>query len=390
MNTYRAAIRAGRGTRPFLTIAVIVFLASACSVDRSRISDPVPPASLGVHVTPRGGPDLDPLWIEAYQSVEQGAFAAAQFDVGWGEVEPYLGVIDWSPVEAHAVQARQRGIPLSCVLTLIDNQLGQEFFPNLPLDLMGRPWDDGSMRIRLAFFARALEERLRPQLAYLWLGREVDAYFEDNLGEIRPFLRLVAECRDSLAVTAPCVKVGVILSFGEAVEEGRLAICDSLASGLDWIGLTVYGRDENYVQTLDPQGTILRAREALDHFASKRVVLSEVGFPGRPGSEEDQDAFARSLITLLRERPQQLQGAFWYCLHDWSPPAARAEARRKYLGEPVREENYRLQLLRLGLIDGSGVAKPAWRTLRDRNRSVAQEVPSRQEVGIAPLGRIVQ
>lgn len=366
-------------SRSCLMVLCLLFLIG-CSGEDDDSPEPAR-APLGVAVTPLA-PGTDPSLAQSYLVTEQAGFQAAQIELEWGNVERYLGVADWSSIEVHAIQARQHGFPVSCELLLIDNQAGPQIPGRLPFDLEGQTWRDESFRIRFTYFARELANRFRPQMTYLWLGREVDAYFAQNVGDIESFRRFLQDCRDSLAVTAPEVKVGTILAYGEARLDGRLALCDSIVRDEHRVGLTVYGRDLEYRQVLGPAETADLIREAVARFPSRRVVLCEVGYPsaGEAGALS-QDAFAGELTAILEEPPAPLEAAFWYALHDWYPPPARVWAHRRLAGEDVREEGYRQQLTSLGLQSIVGVPRPAYHTLRRWNL---------REAGVAKHERIVR
>jgi hypothetical protein len=371
-----------RHSRPLLW-AVPLLCGMACAGGDHGNPPPLRSAFLGVQVTPEGGSGIDPSLVASYQEVIQGGFPAVQFEFDWGTVERYLGVQDWTSIEIQAIQARRTGVSVSCEVLLIDNQAGPQVPGRLPLDLEGRLYDDGGVRVRLVYFVRELARRLRPQLAYIWLGRDVDVYFRENPNELPSFLDLVRLCQDSLAVDVPEVRIGTIINYGEARQGGRLPLCRTIAGGVEWLGLNVYGRDRNYRQVLGPDSTVQLLGEAVRYFAPKPVILCELGYPGDESGRSGQEAFAAGLTRFLANPPPNLNGAFWYCLHDWRAPDALALARLKYFGEPDREQGYAAQLVCLGARSLNGVAKPAWSVLAQWNRA-------RAEVAVAQGKRIVR
>ncbi len=343
-------------------------------------------AFLGVETTPRGLPGTDPDLHEAYLVVHQGGFPISQFAVEWGEVEPAQGIREWRPVDAHGNGAAvQQGIKLSAELLLIDNQVPGR----LPGDLAGAAWDDPRVEQRAVIIVRQLAARLSPNLRYIWMGREVDAYFRQNRTELAPFGRLLAVCRDSLAVSDPGVLLGTILSYSEMAQTQSLELADSLAPAVDRLGLTVYGRDAEYAQTLTPAATLAQMTAAAARFADARVVFCEVGYPGSP-SQEEQQTFAGLLTGWLGGPPANVDGAVWYCLYDWAYEPAVARAHHLYAGED-RESRYANQLQALGLHEATGPGRLAWSVVRAWNTGSVQDAPDGgPQVGLASPDRIVR
>lgn len=346
-------------------VALPAFLILAASCTDSDPTDPVyDPAFLGIVVNHRDGPGTDPNLAETYSTVKRGGFACAQFSVEWGDVEPYAGARNWAKTEHHAYQARIRGLPLITKVLLMDGEVRGAF----PTDLTAQGWDDPTLRARLAMFLRDTDTHLEPGNTAFWLGREVDAYFARNRGELADFIGLLGDIRDSLRAWGIDTPVGVTVSYRESVLDGRLDIADMLAPHVDLLGLSVYGRDPDYAQILTPAETVDLIREAVSRFSGVRVVIAETGYPGDLESGAPQEEFARLLTRYLAARPANLAGAIWFCLHDWHRLLAEPEARRRHPDEPQLQAGYARQLRSLGVREVSGVPRPAWYLMQDWNR----------------------
>lgn len=311
-------------------------------------------AFLGVFANAQGVPGADPLLTKAYADVRQGGFALAQFRLDWGETEARLGVYDWSELDLHELRTRgdqvERTIPLSVEILLIDNQIRG----SLPDDLRGQWLDGVNFRVRFARFASDVARRARGRLAYLWIGREVDVYLAAHPEEVQPFLALVQTCRDSLRAVDPGLLVGTSFAYAEAREGGWLGVVDPLLPALDRVGLTIFGRNRNYVQTLDPDETLALVREGVEAFADRRVVVLATGYPRGASPTDPQETFARGLTAYLDDPPENLDGVIWDPLYDYAPEVAAQIADRLYGGEPDRSAAYQEQLRSLGIKDVGG------------------------------------
>ncbi len=366
--------------RMFCAAVSTAALILAASCTESDQTDPVhDPAFLGIVVNHRDGPGTDRNLSETYSTVNRGGFSCAQFGVEWGDVEPYAGARNWAETEHHAYQGRVRGLPLITQVLLMDKEVRGA----LPTDLTDRHWDDPTLQARLAMFLRDLDAHLQPGNTVFWLGREVDAYFAGNRGELAGFIGLLEEVRGRLRSFGVDTPVGVTISYRESVLGGRLDIADSLAGHVDLLGLSVYGRDPDYSLVLSPVETVDLVREAVGRFSGVRVVIAETGYPGDVESGVPQEEFARLLTRYLAARPANLLGAIWFCLHDWHLLLAEPESRRRHPDEPLMQAAYARRLRSLGVREVNGVARPAWYHLQAWNRGTAISA-------VATRGHIVQ
>jgi hypothetical protein len=341
-----------------------------CSNKAASTPQPVA-VPLGVQVTGRGAPGIDPAWVEAYEQVQEGAFAFAQFPIEWGEVESAGGTLDWTPVDPHRAQAIYQRVAVSVEVLLVDRQIRGR----LPADLDGdrfSTWDDPRLEQRLVRFLRMLEVHLRQaRLLYLWLGRDVDGYLARHREELPAYARLLSSCRDSLAADGLSVRVGAILSYGDALDAGALGIGDTLAVPGGPLGLTVYGCNREFTQVVDPAGTMQRIAAALARFPGTKIVLCEIGYPAAE-TDGPQQEFATRLTALLSDPPANLEAACWFCLNDWHVDKGRAEAARLFPEDPARQAAYVGHLGSIGLRHLNGVPKAAWWHLQGWNRSRAE------------------
>lgn len=340
-----------------------LLLASACGKDSTAPRVPPTPAAFGVAVNRRGS---EPLLAEAYAEVNQGGFRLTAASASWGDLESRAGQEHWEILDRHFREAREDSVALSVTILLIDNQA----VGALPDD-RGPVWiEDALFRQRVCRLAQRAVTRFPGVVHYLWIGREVDAYFANNVGEVADFVSLVDACQDSVARVAPQVRVGTTVSYGEALATGRLALLDQLAEAGTVFGLSVYGRDLANAQALDPEGTVARIREAVDRFPNRRVMVTECGFPYDGAAPAVQQRFVQLLTGYLGDPPANLIGAIWETLHDWSPTEAEERALLLFAGEEERRSNYSHQLRSAGLRSVDGVLRPAFISAADWNHSV--------------------
>ena len=342
-------------------LPLLLLLLAACGDDSIKPKVDGRRAFFGVAVNRRGG---EPLLAEAYAELAQGGFQLSSTAASWGEIEQRNGAQDWSVLDRHFFPAYEDSIPLSITILLIDNQA----VGSLPDDL-GPIWlDDPFFRLRFCRFAQQVVTRRPDLVRYLWIGREVDAYFANNVLEVEPFIELVNACQDSVRRVAPLVEVGTTVSYGEAEEAGRLALCDQLAPAGTVFGLSVYGRDASYEQTMNANATADRLRAALDRYSSRPVIVTEIAYPFDSSNPGEQDRFVGRLVEVLGSPPHNLRGVFWESLHDWDGAVAEERANRLYGGEEIRRVNYVKQLRSQGLRSLDGSLRQAFLTARSWNR----------------------
>ncbi|MFN8548995.1 MAG: hypothetical protein U0527_13775 [Candidatus Eisenbacteria bacterium] len=347
----------------FALVLLVLLLAAACGKDSTAPRVTPTPAAFGVAVNRRGA---EPLLAEAYAEIKQGGFRLAAAAAAWGDLESRAGQEHWEILDRHFREAREDSVALSITILLIDNQA----VGAMPDD-RGPVWiEDAFFRQRICRLAQRVATRFPDVVRYLWIGREVDAYFANNVGEIGDFITLVDACQDSVARVAPQVRVGTTVSYVEAEAQGRLAMVDQLAEAGSILGLSVYGRDLSNAQSLDPEGTVARTRAAVARFQTHRVMVTEVGFPYDQSAPAVQQRFVELLTSYLGDPPDNLVGAVWESLHDWSPAEADARALLLFAGEEERRSNYARQLRSAGLRSVDGVLRPAFISAADWNHAV--------------------
>lgn len=330
-----------------------------CSEDPDDGEEPAR-AFLGVNANRRAS---EPLLAEAYREIAQGSFAISGCAISWGEIERRAGNENWESLDLHGREAREDALPLAITILLLDNQARG----STPDDT-GPYWiEDAFYRQRVARFARRVATRFPGVCRYLWIGREVDAYFAQNSSEVDDWITLVNTCRDSVRAADPAIEVGTIVSYSEALLAGRLDLCDRLAAAGSVVGLTVYGRDLDYAQTHDPDGSVARIEAAVGRFSIRPLVLTEVGFPAARSDASNQERFVRGLTGLLETPPAHLRGALWSSLHDFAPEVAAGRAQQLYAGEPTRAANYEAQLRSLGLLNVDGSLRSSFLAAQDWN-----------------------
>ncbi|MCA9729153.1 MAG: hypothetical protein KC729_15800, partial [Candidatus Eisenbacteria bacterium] len=334
-------------------------------------ADPPEPhrVPLGVAVDPRGAPATDPLLVEAYSDLSQGAFPLASLQLDWGETESQLAHYDWTFLDNHVRQAEEYDLGLSVAVVLIENQARG----TLPVDLRGQWIESVNLQVRFTRFARALLERAGGRVRYLWVGRETDVYLAQHPDQENDFRSLLRACRDSLAISDPGVGVGTTFAYGEAVDGGWFEALRPILELGDPIGLSVYGRDRDYHQVLGPDETLDLVRDAIAQFPGRRVVVAETGYPRATPDDADQLAFARRLTGFLDDAPVDLECAFWSRLYDADATESIPQSQHVFSEDTDLAAAYRQQLESLGLRLATGAITPTW--LAVANWSVTRDVP---------------
>lgn len=352
-------------------IASLCAASVACSDKDGRDRPDESRARFGVEINPRGS-GADPLLVESYQEIAQAGVPLAQVSLAWTEVEPRVGAQFWEVLDRHLRNARERDLDLSVQFLLVDNQAPG----SIPADLLGLWLADEMFQRRCAGFVRDLVARGTGHIRYVWIGRESDAYFAQNLGEVAAFEDLMGACIDSLQSLGADVELGTTLAYAEAAEAGRLALAERLGRAGQVVGLSVFGRSSRYEQTLSPGSTLARLNDGVEAFPDRPVVITETGYPGGGSSDPEKESFARLLTEYLDHAPPGLEAAFWSPLHDFSPSQAETRSLELYSGETERQHNYGEQLQVLGLKQVTGAATLAWLHVRDWSRERPLTEPS--------------
>jgi len=340
---------------------LLVLGACACSDDDSK--PPPHRVPLGVQVTPVGQEGRDPELIETYLSVRQARFDHAQIIVPWAAIEDSAGERDWTSLELHRENVAVEGPSLWLTVPLIDHDVAGL----RPAGLEGEPWNAESLNARFLAFLEALAVEAGPRLEGIWIGRDIDAYLRAYPSELRGVIGMLQSCRDAVNGLRPDLLVGTTVSYGEMEQTGTLWIGDSLRAAVEILGLSVFGRNASFAQTQAPAQSVERIRAAAARYANQPIALAEVGFPCFSFEEQaSQENFAALLCGYLSDAPEHVHHATWFCLHDYRPADAEAEAARI---EPDggRRDAYIAQLRSLGLRDGAGTARLAWYVIRDWN-----------------------
>lgn len=357
-----ALLRVRRTARiPLLAPFLCALLALASCSDESGpvdIEEPGPdPLVYATFVTPRGGPERDPLLADAYQHVGADGYQVASLWLLWSDVAVGPVLRDWTPLNLHVQRAHQKGIRLSIVLDLYPG--GDPDFPRYRWPLFPG-YENPDLYHELALFLAELAGRGGDDIAYLWLGQEPERYLDlypDDGGTFAAFFAAVA---DTARALFPDATIGIALDPVAASSTGaHREFTDALRTQVDMTGL-VFAPDVIGA----PEPALAAMTGAAGRYLDRPASILEIGYPSSGGATDEaaQDRFMGLFLAWMRSRPSTLEMVCWMPLHDVSSALADSLARQRRPFDEDERARYAAALATHGMRRLDGTPKASRQT----------------------------
>ena len=227
-----------------------------------------------------------------------------------------------------------------------------------PRDLDGVPFDAPRMKERFRSLVDALRPHLDRNVAYLYIGNELDMYFARQPGSSESYTSFYEDAVAYVHEVLPWITVGVPTTSGGAI---RSAVRNDAAHNRvsDVHIHTDYGVHGPCLAR--PVNAPLADFPRLVRLAHGRpVVFQEVGYPEAPqlgSSEQKQAQFVTSVFDAWRRAGNRIPFLSFYALHDL-PQRTCDEIAGYY--KRAGSANLKAFLCSLGLRHENGAPKAAW------------------------------
>jgi len=278
----------------------------------------VPDGGFPLSMTPM--PANDPTsWSEhvaSYKLARDLGTSVAHHYMNWGDIERDAGDYAWDdPADAFAL-ASSHGMVASMELTIINvDTVGR-----LPRDLEGRSLGDPLLRQRFLSFVGELARRSRNDLDYLWIGNEVDIYLDQNPSELDTWTNLYRDAVQAVRTEAPGIAVGTVMTYHNALGNGRTSWVDRWGPYSDIIGVTFYpqfmpnGYEIDKIQSQIDGLVNAYGKYPLAIVESAVSAASDYG-----GGPSEQVEYCKEFFKALARHESDFAFAGWFNLHDFPP-----------------------------------------------------------------------
>jgi len=275
--------------------------------------------------------------------------------LSWSEAEPSPRKYRLDEITRTARLMRQSGATLHLDLPLVT-----ESQRDVPADLAGVAFDDPKLSLRLG----GLLDRLLPALLdfeTISLGDGADSYFATRPDELRAYRRLFDGAVQFLSRRAPHLLVGVTTSSPNESPAPAVAAALHQRSPLLLYDYAPFERGRRFVQR-DPDAIEKDWSRLLSGSGGRPIGFPVVSYSSAEenGSSASRQAeFVRRMREFLRRSDgRSLRFARYVALRD----PEDAGVPEGDTGDPTADEGRRRAFLsHLGLQEGDGTPKPAWR-----------------------------
>ena len=280
----------------------------------------------------------------------------------WEELEPKKGQFAFQDFEDNI----KRAAAAQQTMELLGIRVPDTNNRPMPKDLSRAKFDDPKVEQRLLELIDALAPKMRAcGLRRAVIGNEIDSYFASHRKEVQPFIQLFRAGRARLKQRVPGIQVGTTIQFGGLSDSKTRKLLAPLLREGDFLSVTYYPLRADF--RMRPPETVpndlRRIRALADELGFGSVVLQEVGYPSSPlngSSQEAQARFYQLVLEELRQRPGDFEFVNFFLMADF-PKWLVDEFGKYYKAEG--SERFKAYIETLGLHDGQGQPKPAWKAL---------------------------
>lgn len=307
---------------------------------------------------------------QGYKTASSSGSSVAPWMTEWGEIERSEGDYDWFVLDLINHLRKRQGLEWAFELNLINtNVLG-----DYPDDIEFKGFDDPVFRERAKQFVNKLAGRYRGDLKYIWIGNEVNDYFQRHPGQLDAFLSLYDELENEIKKADPEVKTGIYVAYHLFRQDNKELVKRFSEKG-DAIALSVY--PDAFPAFPDEKRHIQNVTQTQEYFDEimemtrpARVAVTETGWStrGPHGSRERQRAYVTEVFKVMERHSQRLEYFTWATLYDISEQCAKEVAGGiNELDDLETKHREHLDwLFSTGLITADKKEKPAFRTWNDQ------------------------
>lgn len=293
---------------------------------------------------------------DAFRAARDSGINIAQFYPEWGKIEKKAGKYDWSELDNNIHFTRKAGMKASLIVKIVDNfKIG-----HLPGDIRFKNFDDAKLNQRFTSFILTMLDRYKGKIEYLYIGNEIDIYFDKNRGHLDPYIRFYSKLYSSAKPKHPEVKFGIVTTYHDAYKNRALDIVEKIGKNGDILGFTLYPQmmGKQPADTTD----LIADMSSIAASVNKKFTLTETGFStkGFSGSEEKQARFIEELYKGYANSGN-MDCLSLFILYDL--PDSINEMIASSYGVGGNKDFLQWQGT-LGVLHNSGKAKSAWQHVR--------------------------
>lgn len=255
-------------------------------------------------------------YVAAYREAGEMGVKVAHHYRTWSELEPAAGAYEWQDFRYATDLAHLNGMEVSVEILLINVfDVG-----GLPADLEGRVLTDPLLKDRFLSFIRLFARQYKDEVHYVFIGNEIDTYFNEHQGELQDYAALLRQAAAAVHEEAPNMKVGTVLTYHDALKYGHTGWIDTFGPAVDLVGVTFY--PEMMPGGYEPAQVRQQFDDLFAAYGSYSLALVESGVAAEPvfgGGEAEQVRFCQELFSALERHREALEFGGWFNLHDFSP-----------------------------------------------------------------------
>ncbi len=290
-----------------------------CSVD---LSEPIPTISkLGMTPT-YSGQQADWTKDNITQSINitsELGVEVVHFGFLWGDIERADDSFYWELSDQVVNTVHQNGQKLSMV-SPIPNTFDLDDIPSF---VSFNSFDDPILIEQYSSFLKNALERYNDKVDYLWIGNEINGYFEENPDELEAYKTFFESVYDSVKLNFPTIKIGITFTYDGTIASNEISILSAFPKA-DVLGFSLYpqfldSNPQNYGNHLQD---LINATDLI----GKPVAVTETTWSSKAfgGSTDNQKLFVVTAVSAFKSSLNDLEFHSFYGTHDF--PKSYVEA----------------------------------------------------------------
>jgi hypothetical protein len=230
----------------------------------------------------------------------------------WGDIELADDSFHWDLSDQVVQTVHQNGQKLSMV-SPIPNTFDLDDIPSfVPFN----SFDDPILIEQFISFLKNALERYNDKIEYLWIGNEINGYFEENPEELEAYQTLFESVYDSLKLNFPSIKIGITFTYDGTIASNNTSILSAFPKA-DILGFSLYpqfldSNPQNYANHLQD---LINATDLI----GKPVAVTETTWSsqGFGGSRANQKIFVETAVRAFKSSLNDLEFHSFYGTHDF-------------------------------------------------------------------------
>ena len=346
-------------------ISILVFATwIGCSKDSTNPAEGgasgSPSRILSISPSPRQDPPATSQDILAAIDLAYNSGARGQhLNTTWRGLEPSPGAFALTDAaNILTYLGTLRGFKIQVVLSVLNTNVRET-----PADLMSTAFDSPQMKTRFHALLDAMLPLLNPNVVYLSIGNEVDAYLSLHPTEWSAYKSFFQDAVGYLHQRAPSLKLGVTTTFAGASGIDSLNV-RGLNDSSDVFILTYYPIGTQFVPR-QPSVADAEIAQMVSLARGRPLILQEVGYPAATSltsSELAQAQFVTAVFSAWQSHGTTIPFLNFFCMHDFTH--TQCDSLAQYYGSP-NSQPFKDYLGSLGFRAVNGTPKPAWQAFVD-------------------------